>query len=232
MIGLEIKKIRRTGLIPALLAGGVFSAAFPVINLAVRTEMFTGRPGNPAAIVMDASWLTMAMANLCVIIIGACILYHIEHVNNGIQKMDALPVNPAVLFFDKGILLALILAVVFAIETAALYFCTWKWLGGGKPTLVSLCKTMGYTYAYSLPSLVLMLLIACLLKNMWASFGIGMIGMFAAQLFIQEKSMAYFPFLLSYSSTKSREMLIAAVIETIALLAAGSGAAYLRRRTS
>lgn len=44
--------------------------------------------------------------------------------------------------------------------------------------------------------------------------------------------MAYFPFLLSYSSTKSREMLIAAVIETIALLAAGSGAAYLRRRTS
>lgn len=180
MIGLEIKKIRRTGLIPALLAGGVFSAAFPVINLAVRTEMFTGRPGNPAAIVMDASWLTMAMANLCVIIIGACILYHIEHVNNGIQKMDALPVNPAVLFFDKGILLALILAVVFAIETAALYFCTWKWLGGGKQTLVSLCKTMGYTYAYSLPSLVLMLLIACLLKNMWASFGIGMIGMFAA----------------------------------------------------
>ena len=161
MMGLEIKKIRRTGLIPALLAGGVFSAVFPVINLAVRTEMFTGRPGNPAAIVMDASWLTMAMANLCVIIIGACILYHIEHVNNGIQKMDALPVNPAVLFFDKGILLALILAVVFAIETAALYFCTWKWLGGGKQTLVSLCKTMGYTYAYSLPSLVLMLLIAC-----------------------------------------------------------------------
>mgnify|MGYP000146315092 CR=1 FL=1 len=72
-----------------------------MINLAVRTEMFTGRPGNPAAIVMDASWLTMAMANLCVIIIGACILYHIEHVNNGIQKMDALPVNPAVLFLIK-----------------------------------------------------------------------------------------------------------------------------------
>ena len=205
MIGLEIKKIRRTGLIPALLAGGVFSAAFPVINLAVRTEMFTGRPGNPAAIVMDANWLTMAMANLCVIIIGACILYHIEHVNNGIQKMDALPVNPAVLFFDKGILLALILAVVFAIETTALYFCTWKWLDGGKQILVSLCKTMGYTYAYSLPSLVLMLLIACLLKNMWVSFGIGMIGMFAAQLFVQEKSMAYFPFLLPYGRLSKEE---------------------------
>lgn len=232
MMRLEIKKIRRTGLIPALLAGGVFAAAIPVINLAVRTEMFTGRSGNPAMIVMDANWLTMAMANLCVIIIGACIVYHIEHVNNGIQKMDALPVSPAAIFLAKGVLIAIILAVVFAIETAALYFCMWKWLDGGMKTLGSLCKAMGYAYAYTMPSLVLMLLIACLLKNMWVSFGIGMIGMFAAQLFIHEKSMAYFPFILSYSYAESREMLMAALIETGALLAVGTVAAYLRRRTS
>ena len=116
MMRLEIKKIRRTGLLPALLAGGVFAAAIPVINLAVRTEMFTGRSGTPAMIVMDANWLTMAMANLCVIIIGACIVYHIEHANNGIQKMDALPVSPAAIFLGKGVLIALILAVVFALS--------------------------------------------------------------------------------------------------------------------
>ena len=106
------------------------------------TEMFTGRPGNPAAIVMDASLaydgdgksVRDYYRRLHSAPYRACQQWNPEDGCTACQSGR--------LFFDKGILLALILAVVFAIETAALYFCTWEMAWRREADPVSLCKTM------------------------------------------------------------------------------------------
>ena len=52
-LGLEMKKLKRTGYVPAFLAGGVLAAAFPLANMLVRSETFTSLPGDPLSILMD-----------------------------------------------------------------------------------------------------------------------------------------------------------------------------------
>ena len=39
-VSLECKKVKRTGFLPAFLGGGILAAAVPVINMAVRSEMY------------------------------------------------------------------------------------------------------------------------------------------------------------------------------------------------
>ena len=89
---LEIKKLKRTGCLPAFLGGAVLAAAFPLLNMLVRSETFTALPGEPFRILTDANWQMMAMLNILTIICGACMIYHTEYANNGAQKMAVLPV--------------------------------------------------------------------------------------------------------------------------------------------
>ena len=53
-LGLETKKLKRTGYFPVFLAGGLLAAAFPLMNMLGRSETFTSLPGDPFAILMDA----------------------------------------------------------------------------------------------------------------------------------------------------------------------------------
>ena len=46
-LALEAKKLKRTGYIPAFLAGGLLASAFPLVNMLVRAETFTALPGEP-----------------------------------------------------------------------------------------------------------------------------------------------------------------------------------------
>ena len=39
-LSLECKKAKRTGFIPAFLCGGILAAAVPIVNMAVRSEMY------------------------------------------------------------------------------------------------------------------------------------------------------------------------------------------------
>ena len=55
ILALEIKKIKRTGLFPAFLAGALAASAFPVINMAFRTELFTSQDLPPADILLMAT---------------------------------------------------------------------------------------------------------------------------------------------------------------------------------
>ena len=100
-LGLEIKKLKRTGYFPAFLAGGLLASAFPLVNMMIRAETFTALPGEPFIILMDANWQMMAMLNILVSICGACMMYHTEYADNGAQKMDVLPVGTGHLFIIK-----------------------------------------------------------------------------------------------------------------------------------
>ena len=96
---LEWKKMRRTGFFPAFLAGGLLTAAVPVVNTALRPENFVDQQALPAVILTGANWQVMSMLLSFLLIIGACIMYHTEFADNAMQRMDTLPKRPEDLFF-------------------------------------------------------------------------------------------------------------------------------------
>ena len=69
---IESKKLKRTGYLPAFLAGGFLAAAFPVVYMMVKAEEMTALAGNPINILMSANWQMMAMLNILISICGAC----------------------------------------------------------------------------------------------------------------------------------------------------------------
>ena len=124
---LECKKIKRTGFVPGLLGGGLLAAGVPVLNMAVRGEIYLGSSASPVSILMNANWQMMAMLNLLLIVTGACLMYHIEYGDHAIQKMRTLPMKESRLYFGKATLLASMCALMLLLEAAAIGFCLQRW---------------------------------------------------------------------------------------------------------
>lgn len=70
-VSLECKKAKRTGFLPTFLCGGILAAVVPIINMAVRSEMYLNLPGNPIQILLGANWQMMAMLNVLLVVTGA-----------------------------------------------------------------------------------------------------------------------------------------------------------------
>ncbi|MFR4144864.1 MAG: hypothetical protein ACLT1K_13220 [[Clostridium] leptum] len=85
-LSLEYKKAKRTGFIPAFLCGGILAAAVPIVNMAVRSEMYVGQQSSPMQILMGANWQMMAMLNILLVVAGSCLLYHTEFADNAMQN--------------------------------------------------------------------------------------------------------------------------------------------------
>ncbi|MDF2632430.1 MAG: transporter permease, partial [Caproiciproducens sp.] len=141
---LECNKLKRTALLPALFLGGFLSAAFPVINLFARKDSFINLPNPPLQILVNSNWMMMAMLNSFLMVLGACMIYHIEFADNAIQRMDSLPIRPSSLFLSKFVLLAVSFIVVLMIEGASFILCTWKWFAITDGFLIELAKFFAY----------------------------------------------------------------------------------------
>lgn len=224
---LECKKIKRTGLTAAFIAGSIMAAALPVINTAARPDTFTTMAGSPAAVLADANLQLISMLNLLLITAGACILYHIEYADNGLQKMQSLPVRESGLFIGKcGILLPSVLMMLL-FETASLCFCGWHWLDAGKEELIEMLQTLGFTLLLTLPAAVIALVIASACRNMWTTLGIGILCIFTATMLPTDNFIiSLFPYVLPFQILPGMETArvihycIAAVCETAAACAA------------
>ena len=224
---LEYKKIRRTGLTAAFLAGGIIAAALPVINTAARPDTFTSMAGSPAAVLADANLQLISMLNLLLITAGACILYHIEYADNALQKMQSLPVRESGLFIGKcGILLPFFLMIIL-FETASLCFCGWHRLDAGKEELMEILQTLGFTLILTLPSAIIALVIASACRNMWTALGIGILCIFMATMLPTDNFIvSLFPYVLPFQILPGMETArvfhycIASVCESAAACAA------------
>ena len=219
---LECKKARRTGFTPTFLCGGILAASIPVINMAVRSEKFIGQSGSPIQILMNANWQMMTMLNILLIVAGACLLYHTEYADNAIQKMRALPVKESFIFFGKFILIALMYAVVLALEAAAITFCTYHWFEIGNEFWIESGRNFGYSFLLMLPCVLLSLLISSVCKNMWGCLGIGVVCVFTATMLPTNNFvLSLFPFATPFQIFANTEMvqvshyLWAAVIEIV-----------------
>lgn len=223
-LSLETKKLKRTGYLPAFLGGALLAAAFPLVNMLVRPETFTSLHGNPFNILMDANWQMMAMLNILISICGACMMYHTEYADNGAQKMDVLPVRTGSIFMGKFVISVFVLAMMIAVETIALAGCAVHWFPTYELNVLELLKNAGFQWMVTLPTVMLMLVIASACKNMWVSLGMGVILVFTQMILPQNNLvLSLFPFSSPYQTLataigNNREILFLAVcgIETVA----------------
>ena len=204
---LECKKVKRTGFLAAFLGGGILAAAVPVINMAVRSEMYLNLPEHPMQILLGANWQMMAMLNVLLANAGACLLYHTEYADNAMQKMKSLPIRESSIFLGKVVLTTLMSIIVLAIEAGAITFCTYHWFEIGNAFFGELCKYFGYSFLLMLPCIILSLLISEACKNMWVSLGIGVVCVFTATILPTNNfALSLFPFAMPFQVFASTDL--------------------------
>lgn len=206
-VSLECKKAKRTGFLPAFFGGGILAAVVPVINMAVRSEMYLNLPGNPIQILLDANWQMMTMLNVLLVVAGACLLYHTEYADNAMQKMKSLPIRESSIFLGKTVLTIFMSLFVLVIEAGAVAFCTYHWFEIGNGFFGELCKYFGYSFLLMLPCIILSLLIAEACKNMWVSLGVGVVCVFTATILPTTNfALSLFPFAMPFQIFAGTDM--------------------------
>lgn len=183
---LEWKKLKRTGYITVYMGCGLFASAFPLVQMAVRQETFLSLPGNPLDILLNANWQMIAMLNILVSICGACLMYHTEYAEKGWEKMSVLPIPTGKLFLGKCILTALGSAVLLLLEFTSITICLIHWFPKTPIAIKELLSFVGFQFVITLPTAILMLVIASACESMWVSLGIGVILLFTFSIFPQE----------------------------------------------
>lgn len=204
---LECKKIKRTGFLPAFLGGGILAAAVPVVNMAVRSEIYLAKQGTPIQILLSANWQMMAMLNVLLVVAGACLLYHTEYADNAMQKMMSLPLRESSCFFGKVILTIFMSVLVLAIEAGAIAFCSYHWFGLRNRLWSELCEDFGYAFLLMIPCIIISLLISEACRNMWISLGIGVICVFTATMLPTNNfALSLFPFAIPFQMLEGTDM--------------------------
>lgn len=221
---LECKKVKRTGYIPAFICGGMVAAAVPILNMVVCSNIYIGLSSSPVQILLDANWKMMAMLNVLLIVLGACMIYHTEYADNAIQKMCTLPLTESKLFSGKFALMAIMCIVTLATEAVGIAFSLYHWFEFSKDVGIELFKSFGYSLLLTLPAVLTALLIASVCKNMWVSLGIGVVCVFIATMLPMDNFvLSLFPFALPFqvfvgmAENTFYNFLIAGVIESVIL---------------
>lgn len=206
-VSLECKKVRRTGFLPAFLGGGILAAAVPIVNMAVRSEMYLNQPGSPIQILLGANWQMMTMLNVLLTAAGTCLLYHTEYADNAMQKMKSLPIRESSIFLSKAVLMVFMSLFALATQAGAVTFCSYYWFEIGNGFWEELCNCFGYSLLLLLPCMILSLLISEACKNMWVSLGIDVICVFtAAMLPTANFALSLFPFALPFQIFSSADI--------------------------
>lgn len=221
--GLECRKIRRTGFAPAFLAGGILASAFPVLNMAVRSEMYTAIRESPVKILLDANWQMMAMMNILLLVAGACLMYHTEYADHAMQKMCMLPIRESSLYLWKALLMAGMCIFTLVIEAAVITGSGIHWFveNDAGSLFAETGKNFLWFFFLLLPAVLVSLGFASACKNMWISLGIGVICVFTATLLPTDSFiLSLFPFALPFqvfsdlAGQEIRNYLFAAAVES------------------
>lgn len=233
---LETKKLKRTGYVPAFLGGGLLAGLVPVLNMAVRSEIYVTQSGSPFRILMDANWQLMAQLNILLLVCGACILYHTEYAENGIQRAETLPMKASGLFSGKLCILFCSCLLPICLETLSLLFCCTHYFPETPGLGSTLLKGMGFELALLLPTAAAMLFLSSLCRNLWMCLGTGVILVFfSSMLRFGNFVMAVIPFAAPYrmlhqfSSAEAWRLLSIAAAEVVLFYAAEMIYTKLRR---
>lgn len=89
---IELRKEKRTGVIPVLPAVGILGAFYAFANFIVRKDTLLNLPLPPMDVLLTQLYGMIVVLNMFGIVVAACMVYHMEFKGNAVRKMYMLPI--------------------------------------------------------------------------------------------------------------------------------------------
>lgn len=228
-LSIELRKEKRTGVIPVLLAVGVLGAAYAFVSFIVRKSTLLNLPLAPMDILLTQLYGMIMILNLFGIVVAACMIYNMEFKGNAVKKMYLLPMSVPGMYLCKFLILSAMLFVAVALQNLALMRIGMTDLPQGAFEMETLIKFAGYSFITSMPVLSFMVLISSRFENMWVPLGIGVAGFLSGMALANSSIdlLMIHPFVIMLKPAVAMRaqpditVIIAAVIETLVFLGAG-----------
>lgn len=164
---IELRKEKRTGVIPALLAVGVLGAAYAFVNFMVRGDALLRLPLAPMDILLTQLCGMLIVLNVFGIVVAACMVYGMEFKGHAMKKMYLLPIRASGIYFCKFLLLMGMFFVAVLLQNVALLHIGASRLPEGAFVFRELLVFGSYSFLTALPVLSFMVLAASRFENMW-----------------------------------------------------------------
>lgn len=226
---LELRKEKRTGVSPVLLAVGILGAAYAFVSFFVRKEQLLSLPLSPMDILLTQLYGMIMILNMFGIIVAACMICNMEFQGRAIKKMYMLPVRMSGIYLCKFLILTALLLIAVSLQNMALAKIGITDLPHNAFEIRTLLQFAAYSFLTSMPVLSFMLLISSRFENMWVPLGIGVAGFLSGMALAN--SDPYFllvhPFVVmlkpavAMSAQPNGIVLRIAVLETLLFLAVG-----------
>lgn len=237
---IELRKEKRTGVIPLMLAVGILGAAYAFMNFLVRKDTLLNLPLAPMDVLLTQVYGMIMILNMFGIIVAACILYNLEFQGNAVKKMYTLPMSVPAMYFCKFLILTLLLLLAVAFQNLALAKIGLTDLPQGTFEPETLLSFAGYSFLTSMPVLSFTLFTASRFPGMWVPLGIGVAGFLSGMALAALNSMnriwpCAHPFVImlkpavAMSAQPDITVVIFSLAETVIFLFAGLWAAKAKR---
>jgi len=234
---IELRKEKRTGVIPVLPAVGLLGAAYAFVNFLIRKDTLLDLPLDPMDILLTQLYGMIMILNLFGIVVAACMVFQLEFQGGAIKKMYMLPMSVPGMYLCKFLILTVMLFAAVALEHLALMKTGQSCLPQGSFEIGTLLRFAGCSFITSMPVLSFMVLISSRFENMWVPLGIGVAGFLSGMALASSDTavlMAH-PFILMFkpavTMSAQPDMLVVqfSLAETLLFLGVGLGAAKILR---
>ena len=173
---IELRKEKRTGVIPLLLLVGILGAAYAFINFIVRKDTLLNLPLAPMDVLLTQLYGMIMVLNMFGIVVAACMVYNMEFKGTAIKKMYMLPISVPKMYLCKFFILTMLLLTAIVLQNLALLKIGISDLPKGTFEMDTLLQFTAYSFITSMPTLSFMVLVSSRSQNMWMPLGIGVAG--------------------------------------------------------
>ena len=226
-LAIELRKEKRTGVIPVLLAVGVLGAAYAFVNFIMRKDTLLNLPLAPMDVLLTQLYGMIMVLNLFGIVVATCMIYNMEFKGSAVKKM----------YLCKFLILTVMFLVAIVLQNLALAQIGMTDLPDGAFEMGTLVRFAGYSFLTSMPILSFMLLISSRFENMWVPLGIGVAGFLSGMALANSglTLLLVHPFVIilkpavAMSAQPDSTVALVALVETLLFLAVGLWLAKYRR---
>lgn len=228
-LAIELRKEKRTGVIPVLLAVGVLGAAYAFLNFMIRKDTLLNLPLASMDVLLTQLYGMIMVLNMFGIIVAACMIYNMEFKGNAVKKMYMLPMSVPGMYLCKFLILTVLLVEAIVLQNLALTKIGMTDLPQGTFEMDTLIWFAAYSFITSMPVLSFILLISSRFENMWVPLGVGVAG-FLSGMALANSEVALLmvhPFVVmlkpavAMSAQPDAMVTVIALLETVMFLAIG-----------
>lgn len=228
-LAIELRKEKRTGIIPLMFAVGILGAAYAFVNFIVRKDTLLNLPLAPMDVLLTQLYGMIMVLNMFGIIVAACIIYNMEFKGSAVKKMYMLPMSVPAMYLCKFFILAVLLLIAVCFQNLAFAKIGVTDLPQGTFEVHTLLSFAGYSFITAMPVLSFMMFVSSRFENMWVPLGIGVAG-FLSGMALATSDIALFmahPFVVmlkpavAMSAQPDITVVAVSLIETLLFLCAG-----------